>query len=122
MRLMPYLQCTLMQHDACSLTTMCMSIALQVFPLWNYKDPAHYHARINDFMTEAFASNSYMLTLDSLEEQMAAWKTHILSDDYERYFNNPLRDTTDFYTYVDKIHNNNYIIITMVGSESPAAP
>ena len=32
MRLMPYLQCTLMQHDACSLTTMCMSIALQVFP------------------------------------------------------------------------------------------
>lgn len=89
--------------------------------LWNYKDSAHYHARINDFMTEAFASNSYTLTLDSLEEQMAAWKTHILSDDYERYFNNPLRDTTDFYTYVDKIHNNNYIIITMVGSESVSA-
>ena len=82
----------------------------KILNLYNYKDTAHYHFRLNDWMVDCFADEQYLVTPENIDSRFAELSSFVKAFDYSIYFENELLQICNLSEYLPLVNNERYII------------
>lgn len=77
--------------------------------LYNYKDTAHYHFRLNDWMVDCFADEQYLVTPENIDSRFAELSSFVKTFDYSIYFENELLQMCDLSDYLPLLNKERYL-------------